>query len=327
MISAQLLQDITTIWTTARTQAVTLVNRALIEAYWAIGQRITEAEQDGAQRAGYGRHLLRDLAARLTAELDKNLDERELRRIRQFYQAFPIRDALRPELTWTHYRLLLRVENADARDWYAGECAAQHWGTRQLERNIQSRYFDRHRVHPVAPLSDSPTSAMDLIKDPYLFDFLGLEARHGMSENDLESALLSKLHDFLLELGKGFAFVGRQHHIKTDTRSYFIDLVFYNYLLKCFVLVDLKITELTHQDIGQMDMYVRMFEELRKIPGDNPTVGIILCADKDDTLVKFSMLNESAHLFASRYRFILPSESELSQAIDDQREIFQQRLR
>ena len=318
-----LFQEIKDIWVNAKSQAYTIVNRALIDAYWHIGRRIVQEEQ-GTKRADYGRFLLRDLAARLTSELDKHLDERELRRCRQFYSLFPIRDALRPELTWTHYRLLIRIENASARQYYLHEAASHGWGTRQLERNIQSGYYERLILHrEVVPgATGTPLTPLDLVKDPYVLEFLQVDIPHCYSENDLEKAILAKLHDFLLEMGKGFAFVGRQYQLKTDTKSYFIDLVFYNFLLKCFVLIDLKVQELSHQDIGQMDMYVRMFENLRKIKGDNPTIGIILCAEKDATLVKYSVLEESTQLFASTYRLVLPTEKELSRAVEQQKELF-----
>lgn len=324
MLDRSFLQEIKDIWTSAQTKAYTLVNRALIEAYWQIGHRIVEEEQNGAKRAEYGRFLLRELAARLTVELDKHLDERELRRVRQFYQVFTSRDALRPELTWTHYRLLLRVENDHARRYYLTEAADHGWGTRQLERNIQSGYYERLLVHqgPAMAATSQPVSPLDLIKDPYVLEFLSVDMPSPYSESDLERAILGKLHDFLLELGKGFAFVGRQYCIKTETKSYYIDLVFYNIFLKTFLLIDLKIGELTHQDIGQMDMYVRMFEDLRKIPGDNPTIGIILCSEKDATLVKYSVLDESTQLFASSYRLVLPTEQELSRAVEQQKEVF-----
>jgi len=322
------LQDIKTIWHTARNQAFTLVNRALIQAYWDIGRRIIQEEQQGAERAQYGGSLLKDLAQQLTKELDKSLDERELRRIRQFYTCFTDRAALRPELTWTHYRSLLRIENPNARMYYLTEAADQGWGTRELDRNIQSAYYERLIISPQATSGTASTDPSqyqvqpgELIKDPYVMEFLGAAIPPGFSESDLESAILANLQHFLLEMGKGFAFVGRQYLVKTDTKRYYIDLVFYNYILKAFVLIDLKISELTHQDIGQMDMYVRLWEDLKKTPGDNPTIGIILCSQKDDTLVKYSVLDENKQLFASSYRLILPTEEDLSRQIQNAREI------
>lgn len=328
-----LIQDITSIWKTARAKAYTLVNRAMIDAYWEIGRRIVEEEQKGLKKAQYGGYILKVLAKELTRELDKNLDERELRKMRQFFFCFPIRDALRPELTWSHYRLLLRIEDPGARTYYLNEAADQAWRTRQLERNIQSCYYERILTNQIKTLAPDPSSTDkpqpetpitptnpispgDLVKDPFILEFLGLEMSSGFSESELEAAILSKLHHFLVEMGRGFAFVGRQYCIKTDTRQYYIDLVFYNYILKFFCLIDLKISELSHQDIGQMDMYVRMFDDLKKVPGDNPTIGIILCSDKDETLVKYSVLEENKHLFASSYRLVLPSEEDLSRQVE-----------
>jgi predicted nuclease of restriction endonuclease-like (RecB) superfamily len=334
MDSAHLLiRDITAIWTKARAQAFTLVNRAMIDAYWEIGRRIVLEEQNGQKKAQYGGFQLKALAEKLTREIDKNLDERELRRMRQLFFAFPTQDTLRPELTWSHYRLLLRIENDAARSYYLAEAADQTWSIRLLERNIQSNYYERIVANRTKAIPASPStiqssfsnnphtdpaalSPADLIKDPFILEFLGLDMPAGFSESELESAILSNIHNFLLEMGKGFAFVARQYGIKTDTRQYYIDLVFYNYFLKAFVLAELKLGSLTHQDIGQMDMYVRMFEALKKIPGDNPTIGIILCAEKDDTLVKYSVMEENKHLFASRYKLVLPSEEELSREIE-----------
>ena len=326
------VDDIRQIWQIARSKAYTIVNRAMIEAYWLIGQRIVIEEQKGATKAQYGDFLLRELAKRLSEELDKHFDERELRRIRQFYLCFENRDALRPEITWTHYRIILRVENPTARRYYMNESASQGWGTRILERNIQSGYYERliSTKHfkdplPISPIS-TQTSPDQVIKDPYVLEFLGTAIPPGFSESDLEKAILANLQHFLLEMGKGFAFVGRQIPVKTETKQFFIDLVFYNYILKCFVLIDLKVNELTHQDIGQMDMYCRIFEDLKKIPGDNPTIGIILCSEKDATLVKYSVLDENKHLFASSYKLILPSEQELIQEIEREKQSFNDRV-
>jgi predicted nuclease of restriction endonuclease-like (RecB) superfamily len=315
------IQDIKTIWHGARNKAYTLVNRAMIDAYWDMGRRIVEEEQKGYHRAEYGGFLLKALASQLTLQLDKALDERELRRIRQFYQLFPDRGDLRAELTWTHYRYLLRIENPRARAYYLREAAEQSWGTRELDRNIQSGYYERlviSRQPPTDQGTDPPNSLVTpghLIKDPYILEFLGANVPPGFSENDLETAILANLQHFLLEMGNGFAFVARQMCIKTDTRRYYLDLVFYNYILKCFTICDLKIGELSHQDIGQMDMYLRMFDDLKKLPADNPTIGIILCTEKDDTLVKYSVLDENKQLFASRYKLFLPSEDELSREL------------
>lgn len=298
------------------------INFSMVDAYWHIGCIIVEEEQQGNNRADYGIGLLKDLSRRLTNDFGKGLDERELRRIRQFYLAFPIRDALRPELSWTHYRLLLRLPTPEARQWYGHEAIQQNWNSRVLDRQISTQYYERTLSTQNPSLSDSdPSSSLrvqpkHILKDPYILDFLNIDTANRFQEKDIEQALLENLQTFMLELGKGFAFVARQQRIDTETSHFYIDLVFYNYILKCFVLIDLKVGKLTHQDIGQMDMYVRLYEDLRKLPGDNPTIGLILCSQKDETVVKYSVLNGSEHLFASRYRFVLPTEAELKAELE-----------
>ena len=298
------------------------VNLTMVQAYWSIGRRIVEEEQQGSRRAGYGASLLMELAIHLTKEFGKGFEERELRRIRQFYHAFPIRDALRPELSWTHYRIIIRVEHASARSWYVQVAADNAWSSRQLERNIGTRYYERLLASPKSDAGEQKekgkAGANDIIRDPYVLEFLGLEQPAIYSESDIEAAIIKNIQSFLLELGTGFSFVGRQYKIKTDTKVFYIDLVFYHYILKCFVLIDLKITELSHQDIGQMDMYVRMFEGLKRGKDDNPTLGIILCTEKDHTMVKYSVLEESKQLFASKYSLVLPSEDELKTELERQ---------
>lgn len=304
----------------ARTQALRSVDVIQVRTCWEIGRHIVEFEQGGAARADYGSKLISNLAATLTVEFGKGFDERNLRNMRGFFQCFPIWNAVRSELNWTHYRILLRVEDEQARRWYMNEAAEQNWASRALERQIGTLYFERLLVsqekEPVraealtqlAPLQKTPR---EFVRDPVLLEFLGLPETGRLLEADLEQALIDKLQSFLLELGKGFAFVARQQRISTESKDFYIDLVFYNYLLKCFVLFELKSGELTHQDIGQLDMYVRMYDDLRRGEGDNPTVGIILCAGKDASVVKYSVLQENEQLFASKYRLILPSEEEL----------------
>ncbi len=240
--------------------------------------------------------------------------------MRGFYLAFPIRDAPRRELSWTHYRLLLRVDSAEARQWYVQEAATQNWSTRALERQIGSLYYERLLLsqdkaavsaEAQANLNALEQSPRAFVRDPVMLEFLGLPGSGHLLEATLETALMDKLQQFLMELGKGFAFVARQQRISTETQDFYIDLVFYNYLLKCFVLIDLKTGPLTHQDVGQMDMYVRMYDDLRRGEGDNPTVGILLCGSKDQSVVRYSVLNGSEQLFASKYRLVLPSEEEL----------------
>lgn len=312
----------------ARANAYRAVNFAMVEAYWHVGRMIVEEEQKGQERAEYGVGLIRDLAVRLTEEFGSGFSEQSLRNMRQFYSVFPIRSALRSELTWTHYKALIRIENEDSRRWYLREAAEQRWSVRALERQINGLYYERllmsrdkasvikEMQENTAPLAATPK---DFIKDPYVLEFLGMPDARPFRETDLEQAIIDKLQAFMLELGKGFAFVGRQYRLRTETKDFYVDLVFYNYLLKCFVLIDLKTGELTHQDIGQMDMYVRLFEDTVKGDDDNPTVGLILCTEKDHTVAKYSVLNDSRQLFASKYRFYLPSEEELREEIERER--------
>jgi len=312
----------------ARKQILRSADVIQVQTCWEIGRHIVEFEQGGSDRAQYGKQLLPALAATLTEEFGKGFDVTNLRHMRGFYMAFPIRDALRRELSWTHYRTLLRADDAKARLWYMNESADQGWSTRALERQIGTLYYerllassDRREVEQeaasnIAPLQQNPR---EFVRDPVMLEFLGLPGTGKLLESNLEQALLDNLQAFLLELGKGFAFVARQLRISTESKDFYIDMVFYNYLLKCFVLFDLKSGELSHKDIGQMDMYVRMVDALKRAPDDNPTVGIILCTHKDASVVRYSVLHENEHLFASKYKLILPSEEELRAELDRER--------
>jgi predicted nuclease of restriction endonuclease-like (RecB) superfamily len=312
----------------ARKQILRSADVIQVQTCWEIGRHIVEFEQDGSDRAQYGKQLLPALAATLTEEFGKGFDVTNLRHMRGFYLAFPIRDALRRELSWTHYRTLLRADDAKARLWYMNESADQGWSTRALERQIGTLYYerllassDRREVEQeaasnIAPLQQNPR---EFVRDPVMLEFLGLPGTGKLLESNLEQALLDNLQAFLLELGKGFAFVARQLRISTESKDFYIDMVFYNYLLKCFVLFDLKSGELSHKDIGQMDMYVRMVDDLKRAPDDNPTVGIILCTHKDASVVRYSVLHENEHLFASKYKLVLPSEEELRAELDRER--------
>lgn len=329
-----LLQQLRELVASARRQALRAVDAIQVRTCWEIGRHIVEFEQHGADRAAYGARLIPKLAESLTAEFGRGFDTSNLRYMRLFYQAFPIRDALRHELSWTHYRALLRVDSEAARQWYMNEAADQNWSTRALERQIGTLYHERllasrdreplrqEAAANIAPLQQLPR---EFVRDPVLLEFLGLPETGRLLEADLEQALIDKLQAFLLELGKGFAFVARQLRISTESKDFYIDLVFYNYLLKCFVLFDLKAGELTHQDIGQMDMYVRMMDDLRRGPDDNPSVGIILCAAKDASVVRYSVLHENEQLFASKYKLILPSEEELRAELERERQWLQGR--
>jgi predicted nuclease of restriction endonuclease-like (RecB) superfamily len=304
----------------ARQRALRAVDVVQVRTCWEVGRHIVEFEQGGQVRAAYGTGLLLEVAERLSREFGRGFDERNLRHMRAFYRLHPIWDAVRSELSWTHHRLLLRVEDSSAREWYAQEAVGQNWGTRQLERQIGTLYYerllaskDRKAVLKEAEekLAASDQSPREFVRDPVMLEFLGLPGTGRLLESKLEDALITNLQAFLLELGKGFAFVARQQRISTDSRDFYIDLVFYNYLLKCFVLFDLKPQELSHENIGQMDMYVRLYDDQRRGPGDNPTVGIILCANKDETVVRYSVLQGNEKLFASKYKLVLPSELEL----------------
>ena len=311
-----------------RQRALRAVDMVQVQICWEVGRHIIEFEQQGEVRAAYGKRLLSQLAEVLTREFGKGFDASNLRYMRLFYQAFPIRDALRHELSWTHYRLLLRVENETARQWYMNEAATQNWSSRALDRQIGTLYYERLLLSEEkgAVVAEAETNIQDMkqaprefVRDPVMLEFLGLPGSGKLLESTLEQTLMDKLQQFLLELGKGFAFVARQQRISTESKDFYIDLVFYNYLLKCFVLIDLKTSELTHQNIGQMDMYVRMYDDLKRSPDDNPTVGILLCEHKDQSVVHYSVLHESEQLFASKYRLILPSEEELRREIERER--------
>ena len=319
----------------ARQTVLRAVDTAQVQTCWQIGRHIVEFEQEGARRAAYGKQLLSTLAKDLTAQFGKGFDDRNLRYMRDFYQTFPNWNALRSELSWTHYRRLLRVDSDSARQWYMDEAANQNWSSRSLERQINTLYYERllmsrdkstvmtEAATNIHAMNESPR---EFIRDPVMLEFLGLPNAGLVLETELEQALIEQLQGFLLELGKGFAFVARQQRISTEGRDFYIDLVFYNYLLKCFVIFDLKRGELTHQDVGQMDMYVRMYDDLKRSDEDGPTVGIILCAQKNESVVRYSVLQGNEQLFASKYKLVLPSEEELRAEMDRERAVLEERL-
>lgn len=313
--NTSLLVSIKEIITKAKGLAYKSTNTILLNMYWEIGRLIVEDEQGGKAKAGYGKAVLKNLSQQLTLDFGKGFDESNLRNIRQFYLSFPKRDAVRHELSWTHYRMLSRMENETLRLQYLNYAIEGAWDTRTLQRNITTHYISRSMV-PDTKATQTPES---LIKDPYIFEFLGMGNDTAVTERKLETALINHLQQFLMELGKGFAFVARQQHIVTETSDFFLDLVFYNYYLKCFVLIDLKTEKLTHAAIGQIDMYVRMYDDLKRGTDDNPTIGIILCTEKDEILVKYSVLAENEQLFASKYRLYLPKEEDLIQLIERDR--------
>ncbi len=335
-ISAEILvKDIKHILTQARSTAFASINSAMINAYWLIGKRIVEEEQNGNMRAEYGMQLLKQVSEQLTTELGNGYGFRNVFYFRQFYSYFPdwqILHARVQNLTWTHIRALLRVSDPNARNWYALEAAKEMWSTRTLDRNISTQYYYRLAQAPDKDIVEKEMKALNpdsveseaatFIKTPIVTEFLGLSKDLTFSESDLESAILSHIEQFLMEMGKGYAFVERQQHIITDTEDYYIDLVFYNYLMKCFVLIDLKTTKITHQDVGQMDMYVRMYDELKRPDGDNPTIGILLCSETSEDIARYSILHDSKQLFASKYLTYLPTKEQLRTEINRQKEIF-----
>lgn len=327
---ATFFSDVKSILATARHQTYKTINSIMVETYWKIGKRIVEEEQRGVSKAKYGQFLIKELSKQLADEFGKGFSVANLKNFRQFYLVFPMLDksyTLCSQLSWSHFRLIMRVEDLQVREYYMKEVVSQSWSVRQLERNINTLYYERlltnRNEDNILPEQTGieKKSTRDFIKDPYVLEFLQLPEDYSVSEKEIEAAIINKLQQFLLELGKGFSFVGRQFRISTETTHYYIDLVFYNFLLKCFVLIDLKIDKLSHQDIGQMDMYVRMFDDLKKGEDDNPTVGIIFCTSKDETTVKYSVLNDNNHIFASKYRLILPTEDELRAELDRERQI------
>ena len=305
----------------ARTTVQRAVNDAMVQAYWQIGRLIVEDEQGGERRAEYGKAVLPELAKRLSAEFGKGFSAQSLWNYRQFYLEFPILSTAWRELHWSHFRMLMRVKDPAARAWYADEAATQGWSVRALDRQISTLFYerllgsgDKEEVKAEARrliARDAPSDPRDFIRDPYVLEFLDAKSDAHLYEQDMEQGLLDRLQQFLLELGKGFAFVARQKHLRVMTEDCFVDLVFYNYLLKCFVLIDLKVGKLAHQDVGQMDMYVRVFDEQIRTENDNPTLGLILCSERNVAVATYSQLADNPQLFASKYQRLIPTEEEL----------------
>ncbi len=327
----RLLKKIQKILEKARNKVYRSANTEMLRAYWNIGREIVEEEQKGKDRADYGSALLEELATRLTDLFGKSFSSRNLRYMRQFYREFPKWNAVRSELSWTHYRMLMKVEKENSREFYLKEAITGNWSTRQLERQINSLYFDRLQMSKDmkklmldVDKSNEVMQSGNIIKDPFVLEFLDVKESENLSESRLESALIRKLQQFILELGNGFSFVNRQYRITTNNDHFYIDLVFYNYILKCFLLIELKTEKLTPQDIGQMDFYIRFFEDQLKQPGDNPTIGLILCTEKNKTIVKYSLLNESKQIFASKYQLYLPTTKQLEHEIQREREQIEQ---
>lgn len=357
-----LYREVRSVLEQARDSAYRAVNVAMARAYWQVGRLIVEHEQGGRRRAGYGEELLESLSDKLTSEFGRGFTATNLRYMRQFYLAFSIHHALRDELgvrgkrnaprsesgihhaargkspglrqelSWTHYRLLLGVENPAAREWYMNEAADQHWSTRQLERQISVLYYERllasRKKAPVRKEARDKLASIvpeQFIRDPYVLEFLNLKDYPALRESAVEQGIIDNLQAFLLELGKGFSFVARQKRLRFEEEDFYVDLVFYNYLLRCFVLVDLKVGKLTHQDLGQMDSYVRMFDANARPAGDNPTIGLILCSRKNEAIAKYSVLTEGRQIFAAKYLKVLPSEEELRVELERERRLLDMR--
>lgn len=333
--SGDFIADIKQIIEQSRKQAYVSVNAIMIRSYWLLGKRIVEEEQGGDSRAEYGKFLLTNLANELTAIYGNAYSVRRLREYRQFYVYFSDLEMWQsrvPNLTWTHYRELITVHEKEARNWYMQEASNEMWSVRTLHRNISSQYYYRllqsqskevvidEMKQITEPLQ---TDKLEFIKNPVVAEFLGLVNNPQFSETELENAIITHLQKFIMELGKGYAFVARQQHIRTDMGDFFIDLVFYNYILKCFLLIDLKTEQISHQDVGQMDMYIRMYDELKRTEGDNATIGLILCSKTSEDMARYSMLKDNERLFQAKYLTFLPTKEELTNEIEQQKIIFQ----
>ena len=376
-INFHFVSEIKQILSAARQKAYSAVNFAMVEAYWLIGKRIVEEEQQGKERAEYGAYVIKTLSKELTAEFGKGFSERSIRQFRQFYQMFyeiSIRRAVLAELqsddkqentirrevlaelgsddkhaqfknnelspylsrlNWTQIQRIMRVSDPKARAYYIKETAENMWSSTTLDRNISTLYYQRllssaNKEPVIAEMLENTKELqqdkLEFIKNPSVLEFLGLPDNKGYTETELEQAIIDEMQKFLLELGKGFAFVERQQLIRTETQDFYIDLVFYNYILRCFVIIELKTNKMMHQDIGQLDMYVRMYDDLKRQQGDNPTIGILLCTETDKTIAQYSVLNENKQLFATKYMEYLPTEDELRREIERQKEIFQLKL-
>ena len=329
--------DAKLIVTIARKRAYKAADTSLIMQNWLLGKRLAEEVLEGEDRAKYGAGVIKNLSKQLTQEFGKGFTPNNLYYCKQFYEIFPeifhtvCGKSMIERLSWSHFRVLLQVSDSVARNWYMNECANESWAVKTLQRNVSTQYYYRLLASDNKSIVKNEmqektatfqNDTLEFIKNPMIAEFLGLTPNSDFSETELESAIITNLQKFLMELGKGYAFVARQQHIHTEKKDYYIDLVFYNYILKCFVLIDLKIGTVAHQDVGQMDMYVRMYDELKKSSDDNPTIGIILCSDTDEDIVRFSMLKGNEQLFTTKYKTYLPSEEELCAEIKKQKELF-----
>ena len=333
-IAPVLLANIRQVIEQAQSQVKQTINSAMVLAYWQIGQLIVEQEQQGQTRAQYGKAQLKQLSQQLSSEFGKGFDVSNIRNMRRFYLAFQKRETVSLELSWSHYNTLSRIDNPQGRQWYLTEAISQNWSVRALERQIGTLYYerllaskDKSLVEQEAQQHTQPLaeSAQSYLRDPYILDFLNIGSTQYL-ESDLEQGIINNLQQFLLELGKGFAFVARQQRLRFDDEDFYIDLVFYNFKLKCFLLIDLKIGKLKHQDVGQMDTYIRLYDEKHKGQDDNPTIGLVLCSEKSEAVVKYSVLAEQKQLFAAKYLPYLPSEDELKRELEKERAQVQQQI-
>lgn len=321
-LSKNLIPEIRSLIATAKEGAIRSVEHHRTVMYWHIGERIFNEEQQGKDRADYGNYLIKYLSEQLQPEYGSGFSVRQLERYRQFYRTFPIASSLRTQLSWTHYKLLLSIDNEDKREYYIAETVKNNWSVRQMERQINSQLFerlllsnDKESVLAVARNEVIPTNPNQIIKDPLVLEFLGLKRESAYYEKDFEQAIITNLQDFLLELGNGFSFVARQKRIHLDGDEFFIDLVFYNRLLQCFVLFEIKTHKLTHEDLGQLQMYVNYYDRVEKVAHEKPTIGILLCADKNDAVVKYSLPENNNSILASQYQLYLPTEEQLLKEI------------
>lgn len=310
----------------SRQQAYQAVNASMLFAYWTIGQLIVENEQDGNKNAEYGKSIIENLSKKLTEDFGTGFSQRNLRNMRKFYLLYQNWNTVCAKLTWSHYRFLLRVENEKARQWYIEEAVKEHWSSRQLDRQISTMYYERllssrDKNEVVAEANDKLKDLIpeQFIKDPYVLEFIDLKDYPALRESVLEQALIDNLQSFLLELGRGFCFVARQKLLRYEDEDFYIDLVFYHSILKCYILIDLKIGKLTHGDVGQMERYIRMFDDLYKNDDDNPTIGLLLCSEKNEAIAKYSVLHDEKQMFASKYVLALPTAEELEKQIEKER--------
>ncbi len=321
----QFYTDVYFILQQARERAYNSANGIMTYAYWNVGRRIVEQEQYGEKKAQYGSYLIKKLSIQLSDEFGTGFSVANLKNCRRFYLTFPEDSygySVVGKIPWSHLRSIMRITDEEERNYYLKETLTENWSVRVLERNIKSGYYKRMLS---TQLPDKENRALEFVKDPFVLEFMGVAPNISRLESDLETAIINNLQKFLLEMGKGFSFVGRQMRICTETTDFYIDLVFYNYILKCFVVIDLKTKKLTHQDIGQMDMYVRMFDDLKRREDDNPTIGIIFCTDKDETIVKYSVLHESQQILASKYMTVLPTVEELQKEFERNQLIYDSR--